>query len=154
MCPLITYKIELITREDHSRRGVAILISEDRKATAKSVFDKLCCKPNDIERTLRTRFDAWIDGQNNKKWYHGWTQSEFQGRYTKCFVFKYYKNRFYGFLCNPKKSNTRYQVCVLISHALKKEWETDEADLRDVEAMRTTSAVKEAIDVFFGGDER
>ena len=100
-----------------------------------------------------TRFDAWIDGKIEKKWYHGWDRSEFQGKYTNCFVFKCKEkrseHRFYGFLYNPKLSNPRYQICVLVVHAFKNEWATDETDLKEVERIRTTPAVKKVIDDFF-----
>jgi hypothetical protein len=145
-----TYKVELVTLENHPKRGVAFLISRHRKVTAKDAFDDL---DSNIERLLRTRFDAWIDGQINKKWYHGWTQSEFEGKYTKCFVFKCkgkrLHHRFYGFLYNPKPSNHSYQICVLVSHALKNEGETDETDLKEVEEIRTISAVQKSIDDYF-----
>jgi hypothetical protein len=115
--------------------------------TAKPIFDNL---KGNIDRLLRTRFDAWIDKQPDKpSRYHGWNQSEFQGRYTHCFVFKAKSNRFYGFLCNPKPSNRSYQVCILVRHAFKKEHETDGTDLKQVEALRTTVAVQRAITDYF-----
>lgn len=139
----MTYQIEFITGEHHQKRGVCFLISENKRVTAKLNFDNL--KKN-IERLLRTRFDAWRDRQPDKPArYHGWNQSEFQGRYTHCFVFKAKSNRFYGFLCNPKQSNRSYQVCVLVRHAIKKEHETDEIDLKQVEELRTTIAIQQAI---------
>jgi hypothetical protein len=146
-------KIEFITLEDHPRRGVAFLISTNEKVTAKSVFDSL--KNSNPERILLTRFDAWVDRLVNDKWYHGWAQSQFAGKYTNCFVFKYkekkLEQRFYGFLCNPKAkpSERGYQLLVLIRHASKKEWEIDETDLKIVEEIRTTPAVQRIIDDHF-----
>ena len=151
MCPIsCTYSLEFITTEDHPRRGVAFLISEDEKVVAKSAFDLL---NEEVERALRTRFDAWVDGLTNKKWYHGWNQSEFRGKYTKCFVFKCKEkrsfHRFYGFLSNPRSSDPSYQVCILVNHAFKSEWETDEADLKDVEEIRMSYLVQKIIDNYF-----
>jgi len=141
------YQIEFIAGESHQKRGVCFLISGDRKVTAKPIFDKL--KEN-IDRSLRSRFDMWIDKQPDKpSRYHRWNQSEFQGRYTHCFVFKVKSNRFYGFLCNPKKSNPIYQVCVLVRHALKKDHETDETDLKQVEEFRTTLSIQRTITDYF-----
>lgn len=141
-----TYNIEFITRDNHPRRAVAFLISSGRQITAKSVFDGL---GNNSEKTLLSRFDAWVDWLKNDKWYHGWTQSQFEGRFTNCFVFKYKENRleqrFYGFLCNPKSSDRGFQLCVLIRHASKNQWETDENDLRIVEEIRTRPAVQKII---------
>ena len=76
------YKIEFVTSDDHPRRGVAFLISEDRRVTAKEAFDTLT---TDAESFLRTRFDAWQGGQPNKhERYHGWDHSSFQAKYTDC----------------------------------------------------------------------
>lgn len=144
-----SYEIDVVTT-DHPRRGVAFLISTDAKVTGKPSFDRLNINS---ERTLRTRFDAWRDRKREKKWYHGWDQSEFQGKYTKCFVFKCKEkrseHRFYGFLYNPKVSDPGYQICVLVVHDLKGRWETDEANLRKVETIRTTFAVQKAINDYF-----
>lgn len=141
------YELELVTGEDHPKRAVAFLITEDKKITAKLRFDRL---NRNSERVLRTRFDHWVDyGPPNNKWFHGWSKTQYQGDYTKCFVFKCKKQRFYGFLCNPKESDRGFQVCVLVKHARKTKWETDEADLRKVEEIRTTTAVQKAINNYF-----
>jgi hypothetical protein len=146
-------KIEFVTLESHPRRSVAFLISSEEKVTAHPFFKEL--KDSNLERTLLTRFDAWKDGLVNDKWFHGWTQSQFTGRYTNCFVFKCkikrLEQRLYGFLCNPKKgpSDRGYRLCVLVRHASKNEWETDEADLKIVEEIRTTLAVRKIIDDHF-----
>jgi len=144
-------KLEFVTLEDHPRRGIAFLISSNEKVTAKSVFDGL--ENSNPERMLLTRFEGGIHGLPNKRWYHGWAQSQYNGNYTNCFVFKCQEkrleHRFYGFLCNPKPSDRRYQVCVLIRHAFKKEWETDETDFKIIEEIGTTPAVQKAIDDYF-----
>jgi len=152
----MAYRIEFITGEDHPKRGIAFLISDDirdKKVTAKPIFDRLNNRNINIVRLLRTRFDAWRDRHPDKPArYHGWDQSEFNGRYTYCFVFKAKNNRFYGFLCNPKSIiNPSYRVCILVRHALKKEHETDESELSKVEEIRKMEAVKKTIDVYFRG---
>ncbi|MEK6777750.1 MAG: hypothetical protein AABY87_12865 [bacterium] len=135
--------------EDHPRRGVAFLISRDRKVTAKTFFDNLD-RNSTTYRMLMTRFDAWRDGQpNQNSRYHGWNQSEFGGKYTKCFVFKYKAQRLYGFLYNPKPSDRSYQVCIVVKHAVKNKNETDETDLKNVEEIRTTLDVQRAINNYF-----
>lgn len=144
------YKLEFTTREDDQSRGVVFLISEDRRVTAKSIFDGL--KKN-TERMFKTRFDYWLVGKPYPQGYHGWDQSEYQGKYKNCFVFTCNENRlarrFYGFLCHPKPLNRRYYVCVLIRHAFKKEHETDETDLKIVEEMRISPAVQKALNDYF-----
>jgi hypothetical protein len=156
MCPKSpsrNYRLELVTPKSHGKRGVAFLISEeDRRITAKPAFDGL---ENTAERGLRTRFDAWVGGQPPKSHrYHGWDRSEFGGRYTKCFVFKYtagpWGHHLYGFLCHPKAPhNARYEVCVLVSYVRKRQSDTDATDLRRVEEIRTTVAVQEAVNNYF-----
>jgi len=154
LCPIsYIYKLNLIPPEDHARRAVAFLISKDKKdkrVTAKAVFNNL---DRNTENMLRTLFDWWIDGKINKKRFHGWSQSEFRGKYTKCFVFKLKEkklsHRFYGFLCNPRSYDQSYQACVLVSHAFKKKRETDENNLKEIESIRTISAVQKAIKNYF-----
>ena len=146
----MTYKIEFVEGEHHHKRGICFLICRHRRVTAKPVFDRLSEKEKSIERLLRTRFDAWVDGHPNKAArYHGWNKSEFKGRYTRCFVFKAKVHRFYGFLCNPKTSDHSYQVCILVCHAEKKEHETDETDLKQVEKLRNTLKIQRAITEYF-----
>jgi hypothetical protein len=145
-----TYKIELITPESHLRRGVAFLISEDRRVTAKLRFDGLI---ENTQRMFRTKFDYWLSGKPYPRGYHGWDKSQYQGKYTHCFVFTSREEespqRFYGFLCNPIPSNHRYCVCILVRYASKTKHETDETDLKIVEEIRTLPAVQKAIDDYF-----
>ena len=145
-----TYKIELITPENHPRRGVAFLISEDERVTSKSSFDRL---DENTKRMFQTRFDYWLSGKPYERGYHGWDKSQFQGKYTNCFVFTCREERkaqrLYGFLCNPKPSDQRYLVCILIRYASKTKHETDETDLKIVEEMRTLPPVQKAIADYF-----
>lgn len=154
-----SYRIKVVTSNLH--RGVVFLVLDDKKVTAKHSFDKL---NDNTKRHFRTRFDAWRDGKNNPKWYHGWNSSEFGGKYIRCFVFKCkerrLQQRLYGFLCNPNLFNNRgYLVCVLVTHALKKEHETDTAYLDDVEKIRklfinssTLLDLNKSINDFFKGE--
>jgi len=113
---------------------------------AKEAFDEL---GENADRNLRSRFDAWRDGLINKKWFHGWDQSEFGGKYVHCFVFKYQSDRFYGFLCNPIQSRPTCQICILISHDNKNKHETDEVNLKEIEEIRLKIAVHQIIGAFF-----
>lgn len=150
----MTYQLEFVAGEHHRKRSVCFLISEDKKITAKPIFDRLSEKEKNVERSLRTNFDAWRDKQPNKPArYHGWNRSGFGGRYTKCFVFKAKAHRFYGFLCNPKESDSSYQVCILVRHAKKGGHKTDETDLKQVEELRMTLAIQQTIKKVFGGKQ-
>jgi len=143
------YGIEIIAGEDHPKRRVVFLISDDRKVTAKKAFD---CLDRTGERTLRRRFDMWLDNQPGRKRYHGFNSSQFNGRYTNCFVFKCGKHnqeRFYGFLRKSKERNPAYEICILVVHIKKKRDETEESDLKDVIALSETIAVQKAIKNFF-----
>jgi hypothetical protein len=141
------YRIELIIGENHSRKGVAFLLSNDGRINAKNIFKNLDKKS---KYTLMTRFEYWQSGKTHKKYFHSWDQSEFQGKYTNCFVFKLRNHRFYGFLRSKiKKLHPEYQVCVLVLYAEKEERETYEPDLKKVETIRTTLAVQKAVNDFF-----
>ena len=95
------------------------------------------------QRELMSRFDHWIDGGTADKYFHGWPSD---ANYTKCFVFKRQRHRFYGFLFHPTPvSNPRFQVCVLVSHAMKAEWETDRGELDLVNSMLNDPNVQTAI---------
>jgi hypothetical protein len=143
------YQIEIITGENHDRRGVAFLLSGDKKINAHDFFSKLT--KNDLrKRQLNVRFDCWRDRQPDRKHrYHGWNRSEFKGFYTHCFVFKFERNRIYGFLCNPKSNNKAYQLCVLVRHALKNESETDETELKIVNEISSNLTVQRTVKDFF-----
>lgn len=134
------------TAKNHPRRAVCFLVSKDNKITAKSTYDALNINS---ERKLNSLFDNWRDGYTNKRWYHGWPNTAFGGKYKKPFVFKLKVNRlnlrFYGFLCNPNPYNQRYQICVLVSQAYKKKHETYETDLEGVELVRRLPVVQSAI---------
>ncbi len=146
------YKFEFMTDENHPKRSVAFLVPSNERNTAKQAFNKL---GRNSELMLRSRFEAWVDRIFNKKWYHGWDQSQYQGRYTNCFVFKCserrLEHRFYGFLCNPNPKNRSYQLCVLVIYARKREWETDEGDLKTVSGIREMPNVQKAIRDYYGG---
>lgn len=95
-----SYHVKLIPGHQITRRGLAFLISEsEMNISAKGVFDKLSLNR---ERQVRSRFDYWLDGGTNDKWFHGWPNNPI---YKDCFVFKWRESnqhhRFYGFLCNP-----------------------------------------------------
>jgi len=59
------------------------------------------------------------------------------------------EHRFYGFLCKPKLSIPRYELCVLVNHAEKIRYKTDEVNLIIAETLRTTLAVQNAIKNYF-----
>lgn len=127
------------------RRAIALLVcDEDPELDAKEVLDSLGGK---AEREVRTRFDHWIEGGHNDRWFHGWPNDR---RYKECFVFKWKEkrinHRLYGFLCNPRPTtNPRLRLCVLVSHATKSEWETDPSELNGAEGLRTKAPVKAAV---------
>ncbi len=99
------------------------------------------------ERELLDRFDYWIAGGIHDRYFHGWPND---AEYKDCFVFKWKKkrdcHRIYGFLDHPTPgSNPRFQLCVLVSHAKKSEWETDRRELDNVKGLRNKPAVRVAI---------
>ena len=129
-------------------RGVVFLTCDTEKASAKVAFDSLKLKQ---KRTMLDRFDYWISGGKQDKYFHGWPNDP---KFKECFVFKLYYtqqwHRFYGFLCHPQPaSRPRFQVCVLCSHAIKAVWETDPNELQGADALRVDPRIGAAIAMIF-----
>ena len=140
-----TYSVSPVTGlRPSTRRTVVFLESrEDISLDARQSFESL---NGNRDREIRTRFDHWIDGGTNDRWFHGWPNDH---RYKDCFVFKWkedrHDHRLYGFLCNPKSSNRGFRACVLVFHATKKERDTDRTELARVGALSTNRDVITAI---------
>jgi len=133
--------------EQNERRGVAVLKDAEFNVDLGGEIDKL---PANAERSLRTGIDWWVAGQENKNRFHGWNQTEFGGRYTECFVFKCKGTgskhlHFYGFLCHPDPGNPRFQACVLVLMIDKKQWQTRESDLAEVERFRQDPRIQSVL---------
>jgi hypothetical protein len=130
-------------------RGIVFLVREgDRGLDAASVFATLALNSM---RAVATRFDFWIDLGRNDNYFHGWPSMP---DYKKCFVFKWKdkrgNHRLYGFLCNPQpKTRPRFQLCVLVSHAIKNEWKTDPKELDGANALTLNFEVMTAIRAAF-----
>jgi hypothetical protein len=134
-----------------TRRAVVFLLSDECSLNAASEFDSMN-EPNkprsNQQRNVLARMDYWISGAgNNDKWFHGWPNNP---EYAGCFTFKWnYRNinqRFYGFICNPlRKSNPRFQLCVLHSYGEKVQWNTEPAFLELAMLLSKTQGVWKAI---------
>jgi hypothetical protein len=127
------------------RRGIAFLESSVHlEVNGHNQFRTL--KPK-TDREVRTYFDYWLQGNDNApRRFHGFSRLG----YRECFTFKWRENRlehrFYGFLCNPKPvSDKGFRLCVLIYHAAKLTWNTDDAILDRVNRLRDDLRVTEAI---------
>jgi hypothetical protein len=142
-----TFSIRLIEGHNvNKRRAVAFLecnpVSDE--INAKTVFVGI---PESRDRELRTRFDYWLDGGVNKKWFHGWDNPPKKG----CFTFKWkdkkQEHRFYGFICNPLPDFPSFQLCVLICDAPKNTWESP-GELDEVIRLKDDLEVNKAIERF------
>ena len=68
------------------------------------------------ERYFRSSMDQWLDGANGPKArFHNFKSDT---EYRECFVFKRDEHRLYGFLCNPKDTDPRFQLCALCIYAV------------------------------------
>ena len=137
--------VKIRAGRDHNRRAVAFLDYEQvRYVDIHEAFKKLSVNE---KKYFNTSFDYWIGGMDSKiDRYHGWNKNEFGGRYQECFVFKNPPHRLYGFLCHPKTpEDGRFLMCVLILHAEKRKWKTDETELKRAETMRTNTEVQGAL---------
>jgi hypothetical protein len=129
-------------------RGLAFLTGDHKRLDAAQVFSDLTGKErNDV----RARFDSWLNGVVHDNWYHGWPNDE---NYKHCFSFRWTnkrgKQRLYGFLWNPKESQPSFQVCILHTHDIKKEWNTDKTILDFANYLRSHPDVLAAVAAFFG----
>lgn len=115
-----------------------------RIINAKRIFDALNDNP---KRDMRGRFDHWLGGGVCDKYFHGWPNDKDR---KECFVFK--RQRFYGFLSNPKPlSDPRFQICVLVSYARKNIEHTDPSELNAINALRIELKVIEAVKKAYPG---
>jgi hypothetical protein len=127
------------------RRGIVFLVREDDDGLdAARTFKAFASKQ---EREVRNRFDYWIGGGVCDRYFHGWPN---RAEYKQCFVFKWTdrkgNHRFYGFLCHPQpRTNPRFQLCVIASHAIKRRWSTDPRELDGTNALRVCLEVMAAI---------
>jgi len=147
--PRATYIVRRVALAKPSElRAIAFLSSpHDELLNAEAVMGTLSEKR---QRQVRSRFDHWIDGGTNNKWFHGFNAPE----HRDCFVFKWKERnqgqRLYGFLCNPRqRTNRRFQLCVLAYHATKNERETDTAELDRVMALMANHLVRGAVQMEF-----
>jgi hypothetical protein len=95
-------------------------------------------------RDLLSRAQHWLDGANSpKRWFHNFPDDPVC---PACFVFRVGDHRFYGYLCHPlPKTNPALQVCVLCSHAIKHEWETDPAEKTLVKRWSLSNQARAAL---------
>src|ERR1700726_1796854 len=129
------------------RRAVVFLVCNG-EFNGKTAFDKL---PPARDREVRNRFDHWIDGNVFKKYFHGWDGSE----YKHCFCFKWKADRvhqrLYGFICNPKRDNKRFELCVLVLYTAKTTEDTGVVILDEINRLRGRTDVTAAIQRYLEG---
>lgn len=122
-----------------SKRRAIVFLGGNGEWNAKVAFDGL---EKEKERLLRSRFDYWIDGETNNRWFHGWPNN---ADHKHCFCFKWktgnVHQRLYGFLCWPLPHDPSFQACVLIYHTTKTTDDTDFSVLGRVNLLRTATAV-------------
>jgi hypothetical protein len=138
--------IRMLTNLAHKHRSVAVI--EDHSsplANLKGFFPKMPVTSDD--RYYRKSFDYWLGDFRNNRRFHGWDKSQYNGKFTECFVFKNVSEaeRVYGFLCRPKRNDTNYEMCVLVHSATKKKWTTDTAELQRAKDMKSDADVLKAL---------
>jgi hypothetical protein len=123
----------------------------ESRIDAKVEFDSLGLSNLKKRRELDTRFDYWIDGGRNDKWFHGWP-NDYDVKECFCFKWEHKKrtHRLYGFLFHPQShTNPAFQICVLVYHDFKSDESTDRNLLLRSMALRTNPAVHAAIGFVF-----
>jgi hypothetical protein len=135
------YTFRLYAEGRTKRRAVGFILGDEMNAA--SFFDSLQGTP---EREFRDRFDRWIDGDEFKKWFHGWDVPEFR----ECFEFKRQRERLFGFKCHPKpKTNSRLQLVALAYYDDKEGEASDKTILRRINRLRIDTAITQAIKKFY-----
>lgn len=115
-------KFEVVKLEglEETDKGLAFLQCAARKEIdAKTYFDKL--KPPKLKQDVLNRFDHWIQGNNFKKYFHGFPGDP---HYNQCWVFKWQRSgaqhRLYGFVFKPRpETDAGFKVCILVCHGQK-----------------------------------
>jgi hypothetical protein len=127
------------------RRAVSFLeCPEGKDIDAKKVFDRL---PQRKKQDVLNRFELWLDEGKCDKYFHGWPNNP---QYKHCFVFKWRDaqgfHRLYGFLFNPRpETDPGYRACVLASHAVKGDPNTDPSELDGANNLRENLEVIKAL---------
>jgi len=138
MSPALTFRLLTGCRQS-AMRGIGFLEGHS-ELDAGIEFDSLGVSD---ERYFRASMDQWLDGANGPKTrFHNFKSDP---EYRECFVFKCDEHRLYGFLCNPKDTDRRFQLCALCIHALKHEHQSDRAELKRVDEWRQSLGAQEAI---------
>src|ERR1035441_7244325 len=131
--PKAVYSIARIDGLKTSTSRAIVFLACNGGLSGKITFEKL---PHARDREVRNRFDHWIDGNPFPKYYHGWDNPN----YKHCFCFKWKQQlvhqRLYGFICNPKRDNQRFQLCVLVFHTAKTTEDTDSTILDEINRLR------------------
>lgn len=143
MAQVRKYSVKPLTElfNDERRRALAFLeCPEDKGIDAKRVYARL---PQKKRQDVLNRFELWLDEGTCNKYFHGWPNNP---QYKHCFVFKWRDtqghHRLYGFLFNPRpETDAGYRVCVLVSHAVKGDPNTDPAELDGANRLRESVEV-------------
>ena len=135
--PESVYTFRLYAEGRGKRRALGFILGDDLNAA--SFFDSL---EGTQEREFRDRFDRWLDGDEFKKYYHGWDVPEFR----ECFEFKRQMERLFGFKCHPEpKSNPRLLLCALAYYDDKEGEASDKTVLSRVNRLHADIRVIQAI---------
>lgn len=147
------YRFEVVEGHRVGRRAIGFLEDireedEESSLDAKSEFESL--KTNK-ERDVRKKFDHWLNGGRNDRWFHGWP-NDVQVKESFCFKWddKRQHHRFYGFLYHPRpKTNAPFQICVLAHHDVKNDESTNRNLLINSMVLRADIRVRTSISFVF-----
>ena len=149
----MSYAVEQIEGLRYSdRRAVVFLTSnEDEDLNAFDEFQQL---PTNTDRKVRDRMDYWIGGGIHDDYFHGWPNDPEK---KECFSFRWnekrQRHRFYGFLHHPYlQTDPRFLLCVLLTHAIKNDWNTDPGELNKANTLRVDPCVLAAIKMVFSDE--
>jgi hypothetical protein len=144
MSPL-TLRVELVPGIDRTDKRAVAILRGDADLDAGPEFDKI--QDSTVGKRLRHRMFLWVSGVNDAPGkFHRFKSA--QAKYRECFAFIDLEDkiRLYGYSCHPlPKTNQRFELIVLTTYAVKKENETDKAELNRVLMWRDHMATRQAL---------
>lgn len=141
---ILTFTVFLTPEIDHTdKRGVAFLTG-DGDHTAWPEYSLFESTP--LGKRIRHKMKLWIAWQPDTKGkFHRY--KNYEEKYRRCFAFIDLdaQIRLYGFTCHPDKSRPSFELVVLCIHAIKKENDTDMAELNRVIKWQNHMATHNAL---------
>jgi hypothetical protein len=142
--PPLKLSVDLVPLVSHTEKRAVAFLRGCEELDAGPEFDKVANGP--IGKRVKHKMQLWISLKPDTAGkFHRFKNAE--AKYAECFVFIDLdaKIRFYGFTCHPTPHNPHFELIVLVVHAIKKESQTDKAELNRVLMWKNNMATRAAL---------